>query len=579
MKRIKLDEAYKWRAMYQPSGIMGGGIDTSRLGVLRLLVVAVLVAILGRLFFLQMIRGNELLAASVSNKTFVRRLLAPRGVIKDRKGEVLVLNEPVYEVLLDDQGRVMRDPDEIPREIALKMLTEGDLVGERSTGRYYPQGELLAHVLGYVGEVTPSDLENVELMAGDIVGKAGVEKTYDEVLRGQAGEETIELDAKGKVLRWVGETKPIEGADLGLTIDLGLQRKLVEAMDGQKGAVVASDPMTGEVLGLVSLPSFDPNVFSRVSVEAGASGARQEILNDEEMPMLNRVVGGSYPPGSVFKVVPATAGLELGEIDAERVVEDTGELRVDEYRYGNWYYDQYGRVEGEVDLKLALSRSNDIYFYKLGEWVGPDRLANWAETFGMGRLTGIELTGEVKGLVPNTLWKEREKGESWFLGNTYHFAIGQGDLLTTPIQVHQMMGVVASQGRWCKPKLVEKINDERVVVVECEELGVEKENLELVREGLVAACEPRGTAYPFFEFDLSVYGDEYNGEGRDRVGCKTGTAQFFDPDDRTHAWFSVFAPAVNPEIMVTVLVEAGGEGSSVAAPVAKEVLEYWFGRD
>lgn len=577
MEKLNLQKAYGWRQAYEPAAMRGEAVDKSRLTFFKLVMAASVVVLLARLFFLQVVRGEELRLASVSNRTYVKRVLAPRGVIKSREGKVLVVNEPVYEVLLDNQGRVVRDRKQIPKKIALELKLAGDEVAEESVGRYYVEGGVMAHVLGFVGEVNEADLDKGELKPGDIIGKQGIEKTLDAALRGQVGEEVIELDAQGKVLRWVDQVEPVAGADVGLTIDLRLQKKLDELLGGKVGVAVASRPQTGEVLALVSKPSFDPNVFSRRQGAEDMAEARMQVLEDESMPMLNRAISGTYPPASVYKVVPALAALELGEIEAETLVADTGELRVNEYTYGNWYYSQYGRTEGEIGVVAALARSNDIFFYKLGEWVGPDRLANWSEKFGLGRVTGIELTGEVAGLVPNTLWKEREKGEGWFLGNTYHMAIGQGDLLVTPLQLHQMMGVVANGGRWCQPKLVAQMNGEPVLEVACEEVGLGEANLELVRQGLMAACEQGGTAYPFFDFDLAEYGAEYSGEGRNRVGCKTGTAQFFDSEDRTHAWFSVYAPAVNPEIMMTVLVEGGGEGSAVAAPIAREALEYWFG--
>jgi len=366
-----------------------------------------------------------------------------------------------------------------------------------------------------------------------------------------------------------------------LTIDAGLQEVLYEALAGRKGAAVASNPETGEILALVSSPSFDPNMFSRrqlldeqaAKIEAETIGA---IFNSQDKPILNRAISGAYPPGSVFKVVPAMAGLEEGVLKRDTEVEDMGELRVESYSYKNWFYTQYGRTEGLVDVVMALKRSNDIFFYKTAEWLGAERLAKWSREFGLGETTGLELPGEVKGLVPTPLWKERYVGEKWFLGNTYHFGIGQGDLLTTPLQINQMMGVIASQGKWCQPILVAGIGEEEEIKIACRELGVNPENLEIVKSGLVEACSSGGTAYVFFEFDLAKFGEEYATEGRNRVACKTGTAQFNNPDDNTHAWFSVFAPAVKPEILVTVLIEGGGEGSAEAAPVAKKALEYWF---
>jgi len=280
------------------------------------------------------------------------------------------------------------------------------------------------------------------------------------------------------------------------------------------------------------------------------------------MPFFNRPLGGVYPPGSVFKMVTAVAGLEEGVIDATSLIRDSGEIRIGDYRYGNWYYDDYGRTEGEIDIVRALRRSNDIFFYRLGEMVGAEALASWARILGYESTGGLEYLGAVAGTIPDPLWKERVKGERWFLGNTYHMAIGQGDVLVSPMQVNRMTAALAARGVMCPPLL----RQSEVGRQSCEQLNLSEETLELVIEGMRQTCESGGTAFPLFGFEPVL-------------ACKTGTAQQGGLDHLPHAWFTVFAPLHDPQIAITVLVEEGGQGSEVAAPVAREGLEYFFHGD
>jgi penicillin-binding protein 2 len=263
----------------------------------------------------------------------------------------------------------------------------------------------------------------------------------------------------------------------------------------------------------------------------------------------------------VFKVVTATAGLEEGKIDESTIIEDTGEIVIDEYRYGNWLFDDLGRTDGQLNVVKAIKRSNDIYFYKVGEYVGPDKLADWARLFGYEDDAGLGDLGAVTGLIPDPEWKEKYKGEKWFLGNTYHMSIGQGDVLVAPIQVNRMMGAIAAKGSLCDPKLV--MSD--VGGDSCTQMNLDIGTIDLITEGLKEACRPGGTA--------SVFNSFYP-----EVACKTGTAEHTSKEDLPHAWFTVFAPAGAPEIVLTVMVENAGQGSTEAAPIAKKALEYWFSR-
>ena len=307
----------------------------------------------------------------------------------------------------------------------------------------------------------------------------------------------------------------------------------------QKGAVVVTDGY-GEILALYSHPSFDPfNI--------------EKYLTNPNLPLFNRVISGAYHPGSLFKLVTAASALSEGKIDKNFTYDDQGVIKVNEFEYNNWFFTQYGKTEGLINLKKALARSTDTFFYKIGEFVGPDVLASWANKFGLGNLTNIDLPGEISGLVPSPDWKRQYKNENWFLGNTYHMSIGQGDLTASPLQANLMTSVIANGGKFCKPHI--KQTGEPPV---CADLDLSSEDLDQIKQGMLQACLSGGTGYPFFDFTP-------------QIACKTGTAET-EIEDKTHAWFTAFAQ----DIVVTVLVEKGGEGSSVAAPIAKDILNYWF---
>jgi penicillin-binding protein 2 len=473
------------------------------------------VVLFARLFWLQIVRGAYFDQLAEENSVKIEKIPAPRGVIRDRNGEILVRNRP--------------------------------------EGREYLYHQQLAHVTGYIGEANSHQVESGRREYGDLVGKTGVEMVYDEQLRGKDGGILVETNSQGEVIREIGREEPRPGADLELNIDWGLQQQVYQSLEGKTGAVVVSSPK-GEILALASYPSFDPNTFTLKQKEQQQK--IQTVLQNPEMPLFNRVIGGLYPPGSTFKIVSSIAGLEEGEIDASTEVEDTGVLGVGRWSFGNWYYRQYGKTEGMVDLVKALQRSNDIYFYKVGQWVGINKLADWSNKFGYGTKTGVDLPGEESGLVPDPEWKQQVKSEDWYLGDSFITAIGQGNLLATPLQVNSMTAVVANDGELCTPRV--KHGEQ-----ECREIDINKNNLNLVKQGMEAACQEGGTAYPFFDF-------------QPQVGCKTGTAESSGEDSLPHAWFTVYGPVDNPELVATVLLENAGEGSEQAAPIAKKILEYWF---
>lgn len=503
---------------------------------MRVMVFAVVGMILARIVFLQVVLGEQQVMVAEGNRLERVLVMADRGVIKDRDDRILARN-------IDKDGEVVRE---------------------------YPYGEAVAHVIGYVGEAGEDEVKQ-GLVLGSRLGKMGVERSEDERLRGEFGEELVEVDATGKRVDLIGKREAVAGQSVKLNIDAELSKEIgrilaerEEEKGEYKGAVVVSRAGTGELLALVSWPSFDNNLFSGLPGE-GKYKKVEEVLGDgERQPMFDRAVGGNYPPGSIYKLVTAVAGVEEGKVSKETTVLDEGEIKIDSYRYGNWYFDQYGKTEGEIGLQRALARSNDIFFYKVGEWVGVEKLGEWSRKLGLGRRTGIGLEAEGTGRVPDPLWKEKLTGERWFLGNTYHMAIGQGDLTVTPLQGNLMTAAVVS-GKLCKPGLV--VGEEG----RCEDLSLSEVGREMIVEGMVGACSEGGTAASFFDFPV-------------RVACKTGTAQQGGEEDDPHAWITAVVPAENSEgnrdddyangVVITVLLEASGEGSAEAGPVATKIAKY-----
>lgn len=530
-----------------------------------------------RLFSLTLVSGAQYKRLSQENRIREIGLPAPRGIIYDRNKIPLVRNIPIFRAT---DGEIFFSRPGNSKEFFTEDST-----------REYIYGEQFGNLIGFVSEVDSNDLK--KLMTGadlsnlrpfklkDIIGKMGIEESYDLTLRGRDGMVMHEVDATDKYVRTLGRAEPVTGKSLILNVDLALQTKAAEVLKGKIGAVVASDPNNGEILALYSSPSFDPNKILKAE-------DLESVFENPDKPLFNRAISGVYPPGSTFKLITAIAGLESRAIAKNTAIEDTGIIKVgDQYSYANWYFTQYGKTEGQVDLIKAIQRSNDIYFYKAGEKTGITTLAKWAQLMGVGQISGIDIKGEEKGLMPDPNWRRRAKNESWFLGDTYHAAIGQGDVLTTPLQVNIWTNVIANNGQLCKPNLSQTLKES------CRQLPIKKENIEIVKEGMKRACREGGTGWPLFNF--SVENEKLKIDNSNfleapvstasavrkvlvTTACKTGTSEYGDLKNRTHAWFTIFAPAADPQISVTVLVEAGGEGSSVAGPIARDLLKTWFER-
>ncbi len=513
--------------------------------------------LLARLVDLQIIKGEYYKVLAEGNRIKRVNIVAPRGRILARGGEVLVGNKEVKKKIFINSNK------EVEKVEVEENFEGSDVITEWE--RYYPLSQGFAHVSGYLGETNSDEVGKVRgecpekgpRKLGEIVGRSGLEEVYDCLLSGIDGEELIEVDALGEKVRTLGRKPAVPGKDLKTTIDYNLQEKISKLMEGKRGSIIISDSK-GEILALYSSPSFNPEFFIKKS-------KKNEVLaylDDKSLPLLNRGIGGRYHPGSIFKLVVAIAGLEEGKIDKNYVFEDTGSIVVKtaygEFRYSNWYFTQYGRVEGKIGLTKAIARSTDTFFYKLGEMLGPQSIADWSHKFWLDEKTGIDLTGEISGLIPSPSWKLEVKGERWFLGNTYHISIGQGDVSLTPIEVNTLIQAIANASEICTPHIIEK--EER-----CSNLNIEKKNLNLVIDGMKQACSRGGTGFTFFDFMEKTGID---------VACKTGTAETEGGDP--HAWFVAFAPVENPEIVATVLVENGGEGSSASGPIAREIFDYWF---
>lgn len=531
-----------------------------RVTILLIFTIVIFFTLFLRLFHLQIVSGETSRELADGNRIQIRLIHAPRGVIYDRNGKILAASSPAFRL----KTRL------ITRDEALELEVKNDPTAkdlEVDNVRTYPKGEILAHIVGYVGEISQEDLKKSEFKnyrLGDRIGKMGIEAQYESLLRGTDGGEVIEVDSKGAKVRALRRNAPIPGQNIYLTINSDLSEKLYRLIQDtllKVGAccagAIAMDPATGEILALSSHPSFDSNVFTFATDESKIN----EILVQPDSPLLNRAIAGSYPPGSTFKIVSALAALSSGKITPDTEIQDSGEFYLGTFRFSNWYFNQYGKKEGAVNLVKAIQRSNDTYFYRVGQIVGEQAIADWARRLKLGDKLNIDLPGEEAGLVPGDIWKRKTLGEVWYPGDTLHMAIGQGFVLTTPLQVLGLTSYIAADGKLFRPHLLLKSKPHLLV-----SNLASNEHIETVARGLKLVPKVGGTAWPFFSFPIETAG-------------KTGTAEYGDARGRTHAWYTSYAPANDPKIALTILIEGGGEGSTVAAPIAKELYRWYFSED
>lgn len=550
---------------------------------LVILVLVFLVLFL-RLFTLQVVRASYYARLSDENRIRTELITAPRGIILDRNGQALVRNTPAFGILKENKI------EWLTKDEALKRISNNQKTWAFPQ-REYLYKDIFAHALGYIGQLNNEEVllpDYKDYGISDFTGRMGLEEQYEKFLHGENGKELYEVNAKGEKIRLLGKEEARSGYVINTTLDTDLQKAAYEAMkDIKKGAVVVSDPRNGEILALYSKPSFDPNLFTREEEykPTGDYTNKEEILTDNEnQPLLNRAIGGVYPPGSTFKIVTAIAALKDNAIEPDTEFEDTGVIEIGGSTFGTWNYLEHGRKEGNMNVTTALKRSNDIFFYHAGMKAGVDTIATWARTLGLGEKSGIDIPGEVKGTIPNPAWKEKTLNEQWYLGDTINMSIGQGYLEVTPLQVNRYTQVIASNGELYRPHIIkgaDKLLKKDII---------SDNEIKAIKEGMRQACETGGTGYPLFNFkvknprlkidELDYVKDASAGANMVHVtmGCKTGTSEAHGYEAKSHAWFTVFAPFYNPEIAITVLAENAGQGSDVAAPVARDIMKKYFER-
>ena len=563
-----------------------------------------------RLWFLQVLSGSYYRDKSENNRVRAIRTEPARGVIYDRDGKILVRNRPSFnlELMLEDvsdvdqtlkdvskiinrdQEKLISDFKSSPRarrfepQVALYDISHQDLarIEARSYSlpgvivnseptRIYPHGSLASQILGYTREITPAQLDNYgreRYRPGDVVGQSGLETFREEDLRGEPGYIQVEVDARGRRRDELGIIDTKSGDDLYLTLDLDLQKIVEEQFVGKKGAAIALDPRTGEVLVLVSAPSYDPNVFAgQVSKDVWDS-----LVSDPGKPFRNRAISAAYPPGSTSKLMWALVGLQEGKINANSSITCPGYYKIK----GHTFHCHKRSGHGHVSLSDAIKVSCNAFFYQLGDRLGIDVLGNYLDKFGFGKNTGIDISGEETGTAPSKKWKLDKYGERWYNGDTLPVSIGQGYFTATPLQMASMLSTIVMQGKRFKPHLVSKVIHSQtgsITTIEPEllsDLKFKKEYVDLVmKSGQRVIEEPGGTGKRAAIKGVSI-------------GGKTGTAQVAAVQRgikgllNDHAWFIAYAPVENPTIVLAIIVENGGHGGETAAPIAKLMLEKYF---
>ncbi len=588
---------------------------------------ALLLVVGGRLFLLQVLKHDYYVDLSQGNRVRLEPLPPDRGLMYDRHGTVIAENTPAYTLELtpeqvpdvpDTLRRLaaigLLEPEQVPAldrmirsgrkfeavplrlslsdtDIATFAVRQFEFPGveiQTRLARWYPYGDAGVHALGYVAALSEADLKRIDRdqYAGSaVIGKIGLEGTYEPELHGNAGFRQVLVNAQGRRVDRLGggtvklETRPPRaGNDLFLGLDMRVQRVAEEALAGRRGAVVAIEPDTGDVVALVSVPTFDPNKFTR-----GISGHEYASLRDDiDRPLFDRALRGAYPPGSTVKPLMALAGLQYGVVDpnATRFCRGYFTLPGSSRQYHDWKKEGHG----VVDMRKAIATSCDVYFYGLADILGIDRVHDALTKLGLGKATGIDVGGELPGLVPSAEWKQQKYKQAWFPGETVSVGIGQGYLLVTPLQLAHAAAILAGHGKNFRPRLVTAVRDAATGAVRrlppVEEPTIELQDphaWEIVVEGMKRVTEPGGTASSIAQ------GASY------KIAAKTGTAQVFSLGQnekyvaknvaerlRDHALFIAFAPADAPKLAVAVLVENGGHGGSAAGPVARRVFDAYL---
>ena len=594
----------------------------NRLAVASAVVFVCLGILLARFLYLQIIRYDYFQTLAENNRISLVPTVPNRGLILDRNGEVLAHNFFVYtleitpsksgnvedaidrisaliEVSAEDKKRFKKlraqshDFESVPIRTHLTEIEAAKFAANRyqfpgveirsRLFRHYPMGNLGVHMIGHIGRINQSDAKALEA-SGDIsnykgsdhIGKGGIEQYYERSLHGKTGFQQVEIDADGQAVRVLANTPPVPGDNLTLSVDAKMQEIAETAFGNRRGALVAMDPKTGEILSYVSMPTFDPNLF----VDGIDADTWKTLNGSLDRPLINRPIRGIYPPGSTFKPFVAMAGLEEGRRKPPFAIADPGfyTLAGSAHRYRDWKPEGHG----SVDMQKAITVSCDTFFYGLALDLGIDKLTGFVSHFGFGKKTGIDLEGEMGGLLPTPEWKYKRWKQKWFPGETVIVGIGQGYTLVTPMQLAQAVSTLANNGTAMRPHLVKSIQPyhspaQPVPPVKMDEVALDPNNVAIVRAGMVNVTQPGGTA-------ASVgAGSSYT------IAAKTGTAQVvgikqgakynagaLDERHRDHALFVAYAPAEDPKIAVAVIVENGGHGGSAAGPIARKVMDYYL---
>jgi penicillin-binding protein 2 len=560
------------------------------------------VCLIGQLWYLQVLDGARLREMSEKNRVRIRPIAAPRGILFDRNGEALVDNRPAFTLSLipreledrdsvlarlsallriplqelsESLARVPADsirPVRVRRDLSLSDVAKVEerrielpgVVVEAEPQRVYPARTFASHLLGYVREVNDEQIRHGGFRRGDLIGQNGLERLLDEYLRGRDGAERIEVDALGRPVRVIEREEPEPGAQIVTTIDRRIQEAAEQAMADHAGAVVVMDPRTGDVLAMTSSPAYGLDQFTgNLDREAWL-----RLVRDTRFPLLNRAIQSQYAPGSVFKIIVAAAGLQEGTLTPMDRVYCNGRFHLGGWTFKDWRTGGHGHV----NLRASIVHSCNIFYYQAGLRVGPDAIARYAQAFGFGAPTGIDFPSEKVGLVPSPAWKRQRRGRPWTGGDTVNTSIGQGQVLVTPLQVARMMAAVANGGILWKPRLLQRVEGPNGALLYAEP----------TRMGGHVDLSP--VVWAFLRNALVGVVAEGTGVGARipavRIAGKTGTAQRIANSraDRgqDHAWFASFAPADDPEVVVVVLVERGGKGGQIAAPIARRIYEAIF---
>jgi penicillin-binding protein 2 len=589
-------------------------IDKKNIEITRKITFLILFILLLQAFHLQIIKGSYYSEISQKNYTRSIAIKSSRGIIYDKDGRQIVFNVPIFDLVItpndffkdksktnkkieklsqitkinkDDLKKKIEKVEQnsyqpllilgnIDKEKALiikEKIKKIDGVNlEKNAIRNYVDGIYFSHIIGYSGKIDERELENhPDYMLTDTIGKSGLEFSYERELRGTYGKQEIEVDSFGKRIRTIKRQDPQDGYDLVLNIDSELQKKIYKEIEKinkktetKAGAAVALDPKTGAVLALVSLPSYDNNLFA-----GGISNDKyNKLLDNKSNPLFNRAISGEYPPGSTIKPLIGAAALQERIVSPYKTIVDKGVIYVGPYKFLDW------RAHGIVDLTKAIAQSCNVYFYAIGggygdiKGLGIKKIKKYANLFGLGNLLGIDIPGEKAGLVPNKEWKKEVKSEKWYVGDTYHVSIGQGDILATPLQIAAYTAAIANGGKLLQPQIVDKIinsNGDLVKNVKprvIRENFIDDENIKWIQKGMRENVVS-GSGRLLYNLPVKAAG-------------KTGTAQYAG-NKKTHAWYTSYVPYDNPEIVLTVIIEGGGEGHQTAVPVVKEVFEWYFG--